>query len=618
MNFINVTKLALAISILLILSYGLVLYKSLLKQADFFIFDLQTKQLANQLHSDTDIVVITIDDYSLSKMQARVGMWVWPRSVHAQLLEQLNKRPIAALAFDILFAEQDIYRPDADAYFNEVLALSPNTYFAVLQQNNQINSGMLITQLAKPLAMQKTNIAQESAKASFVLPLAVKQDYWQVGTINFGADFDGIGRSYDVIRDIQGWLIPSLAAKVVSGINKPLPELNKIQLQWRGNSQQPFTTYSYVDVYQAVINHDIHFLSQFDHKIILIGASASGLYDSRVTAINHNLPGVYMLAMAIDNIKNQRYLHTVSQGYSLSLGVVLILLVSACFIFIKNYVKQLSYSLLLVVSSSFCLWLIAKSLLFQQQLLFIGVIIGFMMVSFLVFSLFYGYLEYQRRQKALTMFGRFLHPHMVNKLLKDNQFSLEKLNKTQEITVLFSDIRNFTQLSENRSAEEVLQLLNSYFEQQLQVIFKHKGTLDKFIGDCLMAFWGAPMDDKDHAVSAIDAALAMERALLTFKQTLPKELADFDIGIGIHTGECIVGMLGANLRLDYTVIGDTVNLASRIEGITKNNHRILVSQSCKELAEHAYNFEFAGEHQVKGRNKRVKLYHPTSRKFTTN
>jgi adenylate cyclase len=125
-----------------------------------------------------------------------------------------------------------------------------------------------------------------------------------------------------------------------------------------------------------------------------------------------------------------------------------------------------------------------------------------------------------------------------------------------------------------------------------------------------MAFWGAPLNNPNHAVSCVAAALAMEKALLAFKETLPEPLADFDVGIGIHSGECIVGMIGANSRLDYTVIGDTVNLASRIEGLTKNNHRILVSQQCKVLSEHVYAFEFAGEHKVKGREELVKVYRP--------
>ena len=616
MNLPKTTQWSLVIGILLMLSYVFSLRNDLLKQADFFILDLQTKLLAKRLSSDDDIVIITIDDYSLSKMQAIAGMWVWPRSVHAQLVAKLNQRPIKAIVFDILFAEQDVYRPDDDAFFNEVLMQSPNTYFAALQHHLAPEGGVAIEDVASLLAIEQSESAKTDVQASFVLPLAIEPKYWQVGTINFTSDADGVGRSYDVKRNIEGWLMPSLAAKVVSGLGETLPDVNKILLQWRGDSQQPFATFSYSDVYQAVIEHDVSYLSQFDNKIILIGASASGLYDARATAINKNLPGVYMLAMAIDNLKNQRYLNSVPYIYSLILGLFIILLVTAFFVVIQSYLKQLGYALLLIITTSYCLWLVSKSLLLQQQLLFIGVVISFMVVSFVVFSVFYGYLEYQRRLQTITMFDRFLHPHVVRKLLKEQQLSPEKLNKKQVVTVLFSDIRNFTQLSETQPAEEVLQLLNNYFEHQLEVIFDHKGTLDKFIGDCLMAFWGAPLDNPNHAVSAIAAALAMEETLLAFKDTLPESLSGFDVGIGIHTGECIVGMIGANSRLDYTVIGDTVNLASRIEGITKNNHRILVSQSCKESSEHVYDFEFAGEHQVKGRQELVKVYRPVGLKLT--
>jgi len=604
------TQWSFGICILLMLSFAFTLTKGRLKQADFLIFDLQTKQLAQRLSSDKDIVIITIDDYSLGKMQAIAGMWVWPRSVHAQLVDKLNQRPIKAIVFDILFAEQDVYRPDDDAYFNEVLKQNSNAYFAALQQNMQGNDGIAIENVADLLEMEKTSVAKSNAQASFVLPLAIEPKQWQVGTINFTSDIDGVGRSYDVMRNIDGWLIPSLAAKVVSGLGYELPDVSKVSLQWRGDLQQPFLTYSYSDVYQAVVEHDESYLTQFDNKIILIGASASGLYDARATATNKNLPGVYMLAMAIDNLKNQRYLHSVPYVYSLIIGLLAILLVTAFFVFIQSYLKQLGYTFLLLLTLSYCLWLISQSLLLQQQLLLIGVVVSFIVISFVLFSVFYGYLEYQRRLQTITMFDRFLHPHVVRKLLKDDQLSPDKLNKKQEITVLFSDIRNFTQLSESQPAEDVLKLLNSYFEQQLQVIFNHDGTLDKFIGDCLMAFWGAPLSNVNHAVSSIAAALAMEKALLAFKETLPESLSDFDVGIGIHTGECIVGMIGANSRLDYTVIGDTVNLASRIEGLTKNSHRILVSQSCKKLSEHVYDFEFVGEHQVKGRQELVKVYRP--------
>jgi adenylate cyclase len=209
------------------------------------------------------------------------------------------------------------------------------------------------------------------------------------------------------------------------------------------------------------------------------------------------------------------------------------------------------------------------------------------------------------------MFSRFLDPTVVNKLLKDDGLSPSNLNKKQVLTVLFSDIRGFTQIAEKSDAKSLVNLLNEYFDQQVEVIFKHHGTLDKFIGDCIMAFWGAPLEIENHAVSAIETALAMEEKLAIFKKSLPEHLQSFDVGIGIHTGECLVGMIGAERRLDYTVIGDAVNLASRIEGLTKNSARILVSEQTKELTNHAFDFIYQGEHKVKGREALVKLYQPT-------
>jgi adenylate cyclase len=208
------------------------------------------------------------------------------------------------------------------------------------------------------------------------------------------------------------------------------------------------------------------------------------------------------------------------------------------------------------------------------------------------------------------MFSRFLDPTVVNKLLKDDALLPEQLNKTATLTVLFSDIRGFTHIAEQSDVQTLVNLLNDYFNQQVNIIFAHQGTLDKFIGDCIMAFWGAPQESSDHAVKAIHAALAMELQLAEFKKTLPINLQHFEVGIGIHTGECIVGMIGAKRRLDYTVIGDAVNLASRIEGLTKHSTRILVSEQTKLMAEEVFDFFYQGEHKVKGRDALVKLYQP--------
>jgi adenylate cyclase len=181
----------------------------------------------------------------------------------------------------------------------------------------------------------------------------------------------------------------------------------------------------------------------------------------------------------------------------------------------------------------------------------------------------------------------------------------------RDVTLLFSDIRGFTTLSETRKPEEVIALLNRYFSLQVDVVFRHGGSLDKFIGDCIMAIWGAPLDDPHHARNAVACALDMADTLQAFKRELGAEHGDFDVGIGLHSGPAVVGLMGSQKRLEYTAIGDTVNLASRIEGLTKDaRRRILVSRETMELCGDSFDFVPAGSFKVKGRAQQVELYEP--------
>jgi adenylate cyclase len=252
--------------------------------------------------------------------------------------------------------------------------------------------------------------------------------------------------------------------------------------------------------------------------------------------------------------------------------------------------------------------------------------------------------ERKARQRTVDQFSRFLDPQVVQQVITDDSDSIKTHNT--EITVLFSDIRSFTTLSEGRSPQLIFAILNRYFGNQVNVIFRHGGTMDKFIGDAIMAFWGAPLADPEHAKHAVEAALGMSDEIPRFRKALAMiaelaeqgerdklgELADittleelaglkevastFEIGIGIHSGQATVGMLGFEGRMDYTCIGDAVNTASRTEGQTKGKARILVTAETRAQCEDSFDFIDHGVYKVKGREQEVHLYEPT-RKATS-
>jgi adenylate cyclase len=217
--------------------------------------------------------------------------------------------------------------------------------------------------------------------------------------------------------------------------------------------------------------------------------------------------------------------------------------------------------------------------------------------------------ERRARAEAVAQFSRFLNPHVVRELLERG--GIGSAGQTREVTLLFSDIRGFTTLSESRKPEEVVELINRYFSLQVDVVFRHGGTLDKFIGDCIMALWGAPLDDPQHARNAVACALDMADTLQAFKRELGAEDLDFDVGIGLHSGPAVVGFIGSQKKREYTAIGDTVNLASRIEGLTKDaKRRILVSRETMERCGDAFDFVSCGTFPVKGRAQPVELFEP--------
>ncbi|HLY96050.1 MAG TPA: adenylate/guanylate cyclase domain-containing protein, partial [Sideroxyarcus sp.] len=539
--------------------------------------DLFVRQQAQDLKPDADIVIVDIDDTSLARMQDTAGSWPWPRAVHGELVRGIARQQPAAIVFDILFSELDQYRPESDREFNQSLQGLNNVYFPLVRRDAAMDEkGAPVAQVATMLGLQRTEHADDQARVAVLPPLAIDPAHWRAGTINFVEDADGVGRRYQLYTDAHGWLIPSLPARVAKDLGYAVPQQPDMILAWRGKPGA-FRHISYADLYEDFSReHPQRAADELKGKIVIIGTTATGLHDVRVTPMASLYPGMEILATAIDNLKNGRAMHKADAGFATGLALLLVALLSIAFMRGKHALK-IGLGLLAAT-----LALLLASYLAVAGLSLLPVLSPLLLAwaCYFVFALREYLRERQSRQQAVQMFSRFVNPHVVKELLAHG--GLSGAGESRQITILFSDIRGFTTLSEKRTPQQVVDLLNRYFTLQVEVVFRHGGSLDKFIGDCIMAFWGAPLDDPEHARHAVEAALEMGEVLQRFKKELGEEDASFDVGIGIHTGPAVVGLIGSEQRREYTAIGDTVNLGSRIEGLTKGVSRILVSRETME------------------------------------
>ncbi len=567
---------------------------------------------AAPLLPDGDIVIVDIDEASLARMQGEAGKWPWPRSVHADLVLGIEAQKPRAIVFDLLFSEEDVYNRDSDRLFNAAISGRGNVYLPMQRLDvSGDKNGVPIEKVAAVLDLRPTASAQRDARIQLLPPQAVDEDNWRrSGIINFSEDADGVGRRYWLAMPAYGWRLPSLPARVAAGLGFALPDEESITLQWRGLAHA-FPRISYADLYEDFLRKERRRpQDELEGKIVVIGTTAAGLGDSRVTPISSLYPGVEVLATAIDNLKNARWMRRAPDAAPLALALILLAALLAAFHWRRDALHTLQTGVALGAASALLLG-VSYAALGARLLLPVLTPLVFAWLFYLFGAMLAYVRERQAREQAVRLFSRFLNPGVVKRIVEQGETVESLSGKTREISILFSDIRGFTTLSETRPPQEIVDLLNRYFSRQVEVVFRHGGTLDKFIGDCIMAFWGAPVDDPKHAEHAVAAALEMERVLREFKAQLGEAPPEFDVGIGVHSGSAVVGFIGAEQKLDYTAIGDAVNLASRIEGLTKEaGSRILVSRDTVEACHNVFRFRSRGWHKVKGRAQEVELFEP--------
>lgn len=624
-------------------------------------FDARTQLVADPGRASDGLVAIDIDENSLQVYADRLGRWPWSRDAHAALLSYAAAGGARLVVFDVLFPEPDLTSPATDSAFADELAdarigliamtFSPGddqealTWEQGLARYNPRRAEALdiLERFRMPLASPDSGSSRAVAGISFPYPDTPDPMFLThaagVGGVNLNADPDGVVRWERLVYDRRGEMYPSLAlaaarllepdrfggsVRVENGAlmfgtrTVPVGPDGRMLVRWHGSfrsdGQTTYVTYPafvVLDSWESVMTgrEPAVPLETFKDKVVFVGVTAAGAtdFDVRATPVGAIEPGVLVQMTALDNLLAGDALRRVGTGTNMALVMLvgtatgLLTAVLGSGLLASAVAAALLVALLgggtLLLSTGWWIDVVAPGL--ALALAFAGTMVANYMT------------EGREKRRVRDMFSRYVSPEYVRRLADDLE-SLELGGERAEITILFSDIRGFTSLSERLPASQVLSLLNEYLDCMTDVVFRHGGTLDKFIGDAVMAFWGAPVAVPDHAQRAASAALEMIRELDRLNERWREQGSSsvLAIGIGINTGEAIVGNIGSlERKLDYTAIGDPVNLASRLESLNKEfGTSVLVSENTAHVLGEDFDLQRVESVTVRGKAEPVDVY----------
>jgi adenylate cyclase len=604
----------------------------LLEHLELKTYDLRLRTLpaARPRH----VTIAAIDEKSL----AALGRWPWSRSVHARLAERLDAAGARVIAFDLFYPERE--SAHADSQFARSMAATHKALLGTLflygyDETRHLAAGAL-EQAEKDIATQAIRTVRATPGAAQAPPpqepfgVIVSIPELQAaaaasGHLNVLPDRDGAVRRVPLVVRYGGRYYPSfdvqaaraylgagetalevadygLAALQIGKRQVPLDEAGRLLVRYRGR-EGSFDTVSIADILEG--RADTALLRD---RVVLIGNTAKGIGDLRVTPFGTLFPGVEVRANIIENLIEGEFLQRPDWTALLDIAAL-----AAIGVLLTWLLPRLGVAggglLALGVASGYVLF---ADYLFVSQGLWLNVVYPALLAALLFIStaLVFYFFVFSEKRMLKRAFQHYVPPALVEDIVADPS-RLRLGGDKRELTVLFSDIRGFTALSETMAPEDLVKLLNGYFTRMTERVFAHRGSLDKYIGDAIMAVFGAPLPAPQHASLACRAALDMVAELETMQAEWRRDgVPALDIGIGINTGPMIVGNMGSASRFNYTVVGDAVNLASRIEALNKSyGTNVLVSESTYERVRGEFpNAREIDQVQVRGRTQPVRLY----------
>lgn len=608
---------------------------------ELVVYDFQAKIFRTETPVHPKVKVILVDEASLKSMSAVAGRWPWPRAIWSDLLDFLEMGGAKAVLFDVLFLEQQ----DAvnDSALIAATQRSQNVYHSLMilkeeADTNDAQTSLLDAPFPHELASRfgikpasgEQALQQGGENNDYALPIQGLSEVSKgIAVVEFSPDSDSTYRRTKPLREYQGNYFPVLGLAPFVDTRTPVKfvsdaiEVNErhIPLDKNGNviinmyDLHKIDTYSMSGIFsslQKIRQGEIESLlvnpEIFKDSIVFIGASAIGTADLKSIPMQPSAPGVMLHAFFANNYLLNDFMVPLDRRVtylSIFIGVFFT-------VWTVIFSRKLLYRLLLPLAA-LIIFLSYASISFQsnQQVEIVPFLVAIFASSFLSFG-FLSFTEGAEKRRVAHLFTQYVSKDVLNEVLNNyHEYLKSSAGKKVEITVLFSDIRGFTTMSETTTPEEIVEMLNVHFTVMAGIILKHNGTIDKYIGDAVMAFWGAPVETHNHAEQAVLAGREMIQGLDEVNRILQERgfKHEIKIGVGINTGMATIGNIGSEQKKNYTIVGDAVNLASRLESITKEQKTpLLFSQYTFEQIKDKMDCRRVGNVTVKGREQAVDIY----------